>query len=167
MKSQRRIVRGRVMQALYAFEISGGSQEAAIENVLAGLSEEDNDIEFAKKLFFKVLDTRAELDKLIHDKLPQWELHRVAVIDRMLLRIGVCEFLYFDDIPPKVTINEAIEIAKLFSTDASGKFVNGVLDAVHQDLKNSGKLVKRGLGLITNSVPRKKKNNAIENPQKE
>ena len=95
------------------------------------------------------------------------ELHRVAVIDRMLLRIGVCEFLYFDDIPPKVTINEAIEIAKLFSTDASGKFVNGVLGAVHQDLKNSGKLVKRGLGLITNSVPRKKKNNAIENPQKE
>jgi N utilization substance protein B len=167
MKSQRRIVRGRVMQALYAFELSGGAQEAAIANVLEGLSETENDLDFAKRLFFKVLETRAELDKLIHDKLAQWELHRVAVIDRMLLRIGVCELLYFDDIPPKVTINEAIEVAKLFSTDASGKFVNGVLDAVHQELKKSGKLIKRGMGLIQSAKLRDEKINVLENHKKE
>ena len=77
------------------------------------------------------------------------------MIDRILLRIGIVELIYFPDIPPKVTINEVIEIAKDYSTSNSNKFINGILDAVLSDLKKSGKLNKTGRGLIEQTLPKK------------
>ena len=65
-------------------------------------------------------------------------MNRIALIDRMLLRMAICELLYFPDIPPKVSINEAIEIAKEFSTAGSGKFINGILDAILSEEKSAG-----------------------------
>jgi N utilization substance protein B len=92
---------------------------------------------------------------MIREKVNNWEMERIALIDRILLRIAIAELLYFPDIPPKVSINEAIEIAKEYSTAKSGKFINGVLDAILTDLKQSGKLNKSGRGLIEESLPKK------------
>jgi len=90
---------------------------------------------------------------MIEDQIRNWEIHRLAVIDKLILRVALCEFLRFDDIPIKVTINEAIEMAKDYSTQKSGKFVNGILDAALEELKADGRIEKRGRGLI--ETPRK------------
>ena len=77
---------------------------------------------------------------------------RIALIDKILLRMAICEILYFPDIPPKVSINEAIEIAKEFSTAGSGKFINGILDAILSEEKTAGRLNKTGRGLVDSTI---------------
>ncbi|HTP13570.1 MAG TPA: transcription antitermination factor NusB, partial [Bacteroidota bacterium] len=118
-----------------------------IECIIEDLHKNQDSFQFAKLFFLKVIDTREELDRLIKKQVANWEFNRLAVIDKIVLRMGICELLYFDDIPPKVSINEAIEIAREFSTEKSDKFVNGVLDAVLDDLKANGLLNKQGRGL--------------------
>jgi N utilization substance protein B len=85
---------------------------------------------------------------MIKERVANWEFNRLAIIDKLILRIAICELLYYDDIPPKVSINEAIEIARRFSTEKSDKFVNGVLDSILADLRKSGRLKKTGRGLV-------------------
>jgi N utilization substance protein B len=144
----RRIVREKVLQALYAHELSKEPITLVAEYVLDSLRKHKADFEFAKKLLYSVIQHQAELDVLIRSKSSNWQFDRIAVIDVLLLRMGICELIYFSDIPPKVTINEAIEIAKAYSTEKSGQFVNGILDAVYEDLQSSGRLSKSGRGLI-------------------
>ena len=108
---------------------------------------------------------RAEIDKLIKSKVMHWESDRIAVIDRMILRIGIAELLYFPDIPPKVTINEAIEIGKIFSTANSGRFINGVLDAILEELKENGTLHKTGRGLLEFSLSHEEKGSSPRRPK--
>jgi N utilization substance protein B len=128
-----------------------------MEAILGELKTHREDFTFAVELVRCVLAHEAEIEALIKAKVAHWELNRIAVIDRMLLRMGIAELLYFPDIPPKVTINESIEVAKNYSTEKSGKFVNGVLDAVLEDLKERGSLAKSGRGLLDGSahVPEK------------
>jgi N utilization substance protein B len=98
--------------------------------------------DFAKELL-EVTETRNEqLDELIKPMLRNWDADRVALLDMILLQMGVAEFLYFDTIPPKVTINEYIDIAKAYSTPQSGQFVNGILDSVRKELENQNRLNK-------------------------
>ena len=80
------------------------------------------------------------LNQLICEKSKNWEIARIAIIDNLILRLAISEMLYIDEIPLKVSIAEAIEIAKLFSTKDSGRFVNGILDAIYHDI-NNGKLI--------------------------
>lgn len=75
-------------------------------------------------------DNLEALDMRIVGRVTNWEMNRIALIDKILLRIGICELLFFPDIPPKVSINESIEIAKDFSTAGSAKFINGILDGI-------------------------------------
>jgi N utilization substance protein B len=89
---------------------------------------------FSETLIRGVLEHRAELDQLIVKYARNWDLHRMAVVDRNVLRLAIFEMLHRDDIPPIVSINEAVDIAKKFSTEDSGKFVNGILDKVKADL---------------------------------
>ena len=89
-----------------------------------------------------------KIDVLIESNIDNWEIERIALLDKLVLRMGVTELLCFPDIPTKVTINEAIDIAKMFGTNNSGKFVNGVLDAIHNKLKNLGDIKKTGRGLL-------------------
>jgi len=103
---------------------------------------------FCKELFAKVTRYTPDLDKMIKERVDNWEMDRIALIDKLLLRIGISELLFFPDIPPKVSINEVIEIAKDFSTSKSGKFINGILDAILNELKTEGKLNKFGRGLL-------------------
>jgi transcription antitermination protein NusB len=133
---------------LYAFEIAGDPVEHVIECILIGLSENKTAHDFAKRLVIQTINHSAEIDKIIKEKVANWDFKRIAILDRLILRMGICELLFFREIPPKVSMNEAIELAKLFSTQRSGQFVNGVLDAVLNDMKAAGGLPKSGRGLF-------------------
>ncbi len=141
-----------VMQGLYALELSQDNPLHIIETIFTPLKTDDKNFHFAKQLFIKTIEHQNEIDELLKKKLEHWEFHRVALLDKILLRIGICEFLFFDDIPPKVSINELIEIAKEFSTDNSGQFVNGMLDAILLSLKKEGKIQKQGRGLLDTAI---------------
>jgi len=144
---RRRIIREKVVQALYAFEISGDPVEHVVETILTGLKSNLAAYEFARKLVIQTITHTDDIDSVIREKVTNWDFKRIAVLDRLILRMGICELLYFKEIPPKVSMNEAIELAKLFSTQRSGQFVNGVLDAVLNDMKAAGGLAKSGRGL--------------------
>lgn len=98
--------------------------------------------DFAKTLLTTTLDKKEYCAELIRPKLKNWDAERIAVLDMVLMRMGVCELLYFDTIPTKVTINEYIDLAKDYSTPQSGQFVNGILDNIHKEMLESGKIRK-------------------------
>jgi N utilization substance protein B len=150
-KSKRRIVREKVLQILYAYEMNKESLEPLTLEILAEVIDEA-DKAFAHELIRKVLSNIEDLDKRIIQRVANWELNRIALIDKILIRIGICEILHFPDIPPKVSINESIEIAKDYSTEGSGKFINGILDAILAEEKKEGKLNKTGRGLVEESI---------------
>jgi N utilization substance protein B len=97
---------------------------------------------FAKSLLLTTQEKREYVAELINPKLKNWDAERIAVLDMIMMRMGVCELLYFETIPPKVTINEYIDIAKQYSTQQSGQFINGVLDNIHKELLAEGKIQK-------------------------
>jgi len=92
--------------------------------------------EYFSRLVTNTSEHLAEIDRCIQGHLKSWTLDRLTTIDRSVLRIACCELIFFPDIPPKVSINEAVDIAKKYSDDESGRFVNGVLDAVYKDKIN-------------------------------
>jgi len=149
-KFKRRIIREKVLQVLFANEMNKGSLKFLMDDILKSISSQP-DREFADDLINKILLHADELDDKIKERVKNWAMNRIALIDRILLRMGVCEMLYFPDIPPKVSINESIEIAKEYSTAGSSKFINGVLDAILSHEKRSGKINKEGRGLIEES----------------
>lgn len=146
--SNRRVARERVMQALYAHELAGDDVRHVIDTILKPDLEDPENLAFAESLFLRTLDFDEEADTLVRAHLQHWDLERVALIDRILLRMAICEFVAFEDIPPKVTINEAIEIAKKYSTPKSGQFINGILDTILLELQQHGRLKKSGRGLV-------------------
>ncbi|HXC97864.1 MAG TPA: transcription antitermination factor NusB, partial [Verrucomicrobiae bacterium] len=97
---------------------------------------------FADPLIRGTLQFRDEADGCIVKHAQNWELHRIAAVDRNILRLAIYEMLHRDDIPPVVSINEAVDIAKKFSTQDSGKFVNGILDKVKGELLRPARIVK-------------------------
>ncbi|MGZ3952755.1 MAG: transcription antitermination factor NusB, partial [Flavisolibacter sp.] len=98
--------------------------------------------EFAKTLLNTLLEKEKHLESFIVPKLKNWDPERIAALDMIIMKLGVAEFLYFETIPPKVTINEYIDIAKEYSTQQSGQFVNGILDNIHKELVQQDKLHK-------------------------
>jgi len=113
-------------------------------------SEEQDDIHFARQLYKKVLFNSEKYDKIIEEKISNWEFDRVARVDIILLRMAVCEFLEFPTIPVKVTINEYIDISKIFSSPKSKLFINGMLDKLALHFKENGLMQKSGRGLLEN-----------------
>jgi len=97
---------------------------------------------FAEPLIRGTLERRNEIDEQIKKHAKNWELHRMAVVDRNVLRLAIYEMLHREDIPPVVSINEAVDIAKKFSTQDSGKFVNGILDKIKGELMRPARIVK-------------------------
>lgn len=96
--------------------------------------------DFANQLLKTTLERHEQFQELIKPKLRNWDADRIALLDMILLEMGICEFLYFETIPPKVTINEYIDLAKAYSTQQSGQFINGMLDNVRKELETSGQL---------------------------
>ena len=137
------------MKALYAHEQTDGDTKLIVETLIkAPLDDDPATCDFAERLFRTTLDTMAEADEIIEKHAENWEIHRIAIIDRCLLRMATTELLKFEEIPPKVSVDEAIEIAKEYSTPRSGTFVNGVIDAILLDLHDQERLNKSGRGLI-------------------
>ena len=154
---RRRIVREKVLQILYAYEINNENLMALTQSLLAEVDDE-NDKKFGEDLVNRVIIHKKDLDDKIQLRVSNWEMGRIALIDKILLRMAICELLFFPDIPPKVSINEAIEIAKEFSTAGSGKFINGILDAILVEEKTSGKMNKSGRGLVDETVSKNNTN---------
>jgi len=105
-------------------------------------TEEAEERLFAEPLIRGTLEHRDAIDEQIKKHVKNWEIHRIAAVDRNILRLAIYEMLYRDDIPPVVSINEAVDIAKKFSTQDSGKFVNGVLDKIKGELMRPARIVK-------------------------
>jgi N utilization substance protein B len=102
----------------------------------------DEKMKFAIDLLETAISKKTITEDIIKPKLKNWDPERIAVIDMILLRLGVCELVYFDTIPTKVSINEYIDLAKDYSTEQSGHFVNGILDSIHKELVGNGKIQK-------------------------
>ena len=97
---------------------------------------------FSRELLTSAIEKKEVTMELIRPKLKNWDAERIATLDMIFMQMGVCEFLFFETIPPKVTINEYIDLAKEYSTPLSGQFVNGILDNIHKDLVASNKMHK-------------------------
>ncbi|MBI4845386.1 MAG: transcription antitermination factor NusB [Candidatus Omnitrophica bacterium] len=120
------------LQILYAFDI-GGNKDKDIAANYWKQNESDVQIKkFSMDLVTGTLEKIKDIDKLISKYADNWRLERMAVIDRNIIRMATYELLYVEDIPPKVAINEAVELAKKFGDDESGRFVNGVLDKINK-----------------------------------
>ena len=115
---------------------------------LGRIYKDDDDKKFVQDLFRKTVLNHLEFEKDIENKTPNWETDRIADLDMIIIKMGICEFLNFPSIPTKASINEYIEIAKDYSTPKSGFFINGVLDKVCKEYESSGKLNKVGRGRL-------------------
>ena len=129
-----------VLQVLYQLEIRGNDVIGEIEGFCIEQGKEAEVSDFAMKLVRGCIQEIKEIDRKITDISENWELQRMPVVDRNILRLACYELFYMDDIPPKVSINEAIDLAKRFSTEKSGVFVNGILDKIYSlNIKNGQK----------------------------
>ncbi len=120
--------------------LAGYIQKPGSYNFIQLMSADKKD--FAKNLLQTLIEKGEHLQSLIVPKLKNWDPERIALLDMVMMKMGVAEFLYFETIPPKVTINEYIDLAKDYSTAQSGQFVNGILDNIHKELVLEGKMQK-------------------------
>ncbi len=133
--SNRHLCRALALQSLYEWDFHGGEKEAVellkrnIEEFAPDLDEKD----FAERIVAGIIENKDHIDELITKFAPDWPLPKITTVDRNVLRIGTFELTYTHEVPSKVAINEAIELAKTFGGESSGKFVNGVLGAVYRD----------------------------------
>ena len=132
----RRLGREGVFQGLYALEISSEKKEKILDDIFKRYSFNSLNQAFISDLFFKTINNKEFLEKTIITHAENWEIQRIALLDKLILLMAICELYFMDDIPPKVTISEAIEIAKRYSTEESSSFVNGILDAVYKAMEN-------------------------------
>lgn len=131
----RRNAREGVLEALFAQEYSEEKPKLVLDRVLDSNPNRKKSSEFIEVLFFCVLENINWADDQIKVHLQNWEFSRVAQIDRLLLRMGICEIFFIEEVPPKVSISEMVEISKVYSTDESPSFINGILDAVYKDFQ--------------------------------
>lgn len=146
--SSRSRARHAVLQALYAYDLSGDTQSHVHRTALVPrLPKKEGAAKLATDLFQKVIEERELLDRMIAENIENWDITRIHRVDLMILRMALCEFLHFYHIPPKATMNEAIEMAKMFSTEESKDFINGVLDTIAFKLRKGGRMFKSERGL--------------------
>ncbi len=140
-----------VVRSLVNKTIKSLTEDAPVDEPLLDLSPNwAEDREFYEALYRRTLDDDAKYEALIINTLQNWDVERVALTDRILLKLALAEMHLFRDIPVKVTINEYLEISKLYSTPKSKQFINGILDKLAQELTTSGAIRKSGKGLIDN-----------------
>lgn len=142
--ASRHLSRSVAMQSLYEWDFRGKKKEELSQIIEHNIKEFAPGVEEQKFIFDLVNNTVgkiAEIDRIIEKAAPQWPVGQIAMVDRAVLRLGIYELLFGnrDEVPPKVAINEAIELAKTFGGDASGKFVNGVLGTIYREIGEPGK----------------------------
>ena len=135
----RRIAREAVLQALYASAITGEDSAKILKDTLSRRYYESNLIKYITDLFELAMDNKEWCEDQIKSRLNNWEFDRVALLDRLLLIVAISEIYFVEDVPPKVSISEAIEIAKIYCNEDSSSFVNGVLDNVYKAMPSGTK----------------------------
>ena len=136
--SNRHLARTIAMQSLYVWDFNKASDEELVDIVKRNLNEfapRFDDSGFTENLVGGVIKHHQEIDQAIQNFAPEWPIEQITIVDRNVLRIGIFELKYNDEIPPKVAINEAIELAKTFGGESSGKFVNGVLGSIYKKMQ--------------------------------
>ena len=128
--TNRRKAREIVLNALYYYEITGNDTVTIIQKITNKKSVNKAIKDYAKRLLEETMKNLDTIDKKLRKIIKNWDLNRVAIIDKSILRFATAEILFSPDIPVKVSINEAVEIAKTYSTENSGRFVNGILDEI-------------------------------------
>jgi N utilization substance protein B len=161
--ASRHLARSVAMQSLYEWDFKGRSDEALpgiLEHTIKEFGEGLDEPEFVVQLVKGTLDHVEEIDRIIERAAPQWPIDQIAMVDRNVLRLGLYELMWGDRgaVPPKVAINEAIELAKSFGGESSGRFINGVLGTVYKEMGEPGKddappRKKDGEEQITEDVP--------------
>ncbi|MEK7576706.1 MAG: transcription antitermination factor NusB [Patescibacteria group bacterium] len=142
--ASRHLARSITMQTLYEWDFSGYPDDQIdliLNRIVAEFGPGFEDVAFVKTLISTIVEKHKEIDSIIEHAAPEWPLAQIAIIDRNVLRIGLAELLFgnYKEVPPKVAINESIELAKTFGGENSGKFVNGVLGTVYRELGEPGK----------------------------
>ena len=137
---KRRSSRELALKFLYQFELNGGDLDEQIKLFLERNSSQEDVANFMKELVVSLIDKMEEIDEIIQKFSDHWILDRMTVIDRNILRMGACELLFNFSTPPKVVINEAIDIAKKYGNEDSPEFVNGILDKVYNEIGQKGPL---------------------------
>ncbi|OGY87178.1 MAG: transcription antitermination factor NusB [Candidatus Kerfeldbacteria bacterium RIFOXYA2_FULL_38_24] len=141
--SNRHLGRTIVLQTLFEWDFDSAQTrdiELILQHNLTEFSDKLEDVDFTRFLLQEVLKNIETLNEIIVKYAPDWPLSQITNIDRNVLRIGIYELKFSKDIPPKVAINEAIELAKTFGGESSGKFVNGVLGSLYRDLEEKGEI---------------------------
>ncbi len=144
--SNRHLARTIAMQSLFLWDFQGKKETdlgEIVDGVFSNFAPEFDDHGFVKELIRGVMANLPAIDKYITKYATEWPLEQITIADRNILRIGVYELVFNEEIPAKVAINEAIEIAKTFGSESSGKFVNGVLGAIYKDLEPKGEVPKQ------------------------
>src|SRR3989338_858607 len=137
--ASRHLSRSIVMQSLYEWDFNGRkpySLDRIVERSIQEYGPGLEDSSFVKQLIKGIMEHLPELNKIIEKAAPEWPLEQITIVDRNVLRIGLYELLYAnkEEVPPKVAINEAIELAKTFGGESSGKFINGVMGTVYKEM---------------------------------
>ena len=130
------------MQALFYMDMQDYAALQMLESFCDNFRPPQKARTFFIRLVNGVLDARREIDTLIEQHSKNWKIHRMSCVDRNVMRIAVYELLYCEDIPPKVSINEAVDVGKKFGTEESGAFINGIMDSIRDALVHEGKLRK-------------------------
>jgi len=142
--SSRHLARSIVLQSLYEWDFRD-KNEKKLENILdrniKELGVDKDDAEFINNLIKGIIENKSKIDKIIEKAAPEWPIEQITIVDRNVLRIGLYELLFGKrkEVPPKVAINEAIELAKTYGGDSSGKFINGVLGTIYREIGEPGK----------------------------
>lgn len=148
MKSTfRRKARNIALQVLYEIDASGHDPKKAFDKMIDQIHLHRAVMEFASTLTYGVIENRKKIDKIIQSYAYAWPISQIAYVDRNILRIAIFELLYHEETPSKVVVNEAVEISKVFGSDNSSKFVNGVLGSVLQLLSARKNMDKNSIKL--------------------
>tara|TARA_B100001250_G_scaffold12873_1_gene11267 strand:+ start:2375 stop:2851 length:477 start_codon:yes stop_codon:yes gene_type:complete len=152
-KKQKRAARCLSVQLLYSFELIPTSSINKLvvnffkskDNDLDDITYKKKEIDYAKKLVKYTIDNSESIDVLIKEKLSNWDITRLAIIDKIILRMSISEMFFIEDVPKKVSMAEGIEISKEFSTKDSSSFINGILDAIY----NSKNITSESFKMVT------------------
>ena len=142
--ANRNLARSIVRQTLFEWDFAKKSDDE-IEDILVRIAKEFapgmGDFSFVRRLITSILERRSDIDTIIEKAAPEWPIDKISIVDRNILRIGLCELLFADrsEVPAKVALNEAIELAKTYGGESSGRFINGVLGAVYKEMGEPGR----------------------------
>lgn len=142
--ANRHLLRSIAMQSLYEWDFNGMNSKDLDKIVNRNIKEFGSGVknaDFTQQLIKSVVENLLKIDKIIEKSAPEWPIDQITIVDRNILRIGLSELLFGNrkEVPPKVAINEAIELAKTFGGESSGKFINGVLGTIYREIGEPGK----------------------------